>query len=216
MGRSKLFAQRLAPYSGILLFLALLFFFHYLWKICIDGDGSEVAPWILHLRQWLGIAVSGPVNETRMYFLGNDVTPAWFDTANHWLTAAVAWFIRLFPSQRDLITNDIFLYFPENRIHISIVWGCTGIKQMTIFAGIILFFWGPLLKKLWFIPLGCLILTIYNIIRIGTTVILTRNAPERFDSLHDGILRYIYYTIVFLLWVAWAEYFCRKRHEHSN
>jgi exosortase/archaeosortase family protein len=201
----------IAPYRGVLLFLALLFFFHYSWKICIDGDGSEVASWILRLRRWLGISVEGTVDESRMYFLGRDVTPAWFDTANHWLAAAAAWFVRLFPSSRDLLTNDIYLYFPEERIYISIVWGCTGLKQMSIFAGIMLCYWGPFLKKLWYIPLGCVVLTVYNVIRIGMTVILTRNAPERFDSLHDGIFRYIYYTIVFLLWVVWAERFCTKQ-----
>jgi exosortase/archaeosortase family protein len=114
------------------------------------------------------------------------------------------------PGTQDLIREPVLLYFPNGGIRIAIVWGCTGLKQMFIFAGIILFYWGPFLKKLWYIPLGCTILTIYNIIRIGLVTLFTRGYPERFDSLHAGRFRYIYYTIVFLLWVYWEEVIVKK------
>ncbi|MDR1372642.1 MAG: exosortase/archaeosortase family protein [Dysgonamonadaceae bacterium] len=141
-----------------------------------------------------------------MYFLGKDVTPAWFHTAQEGLTTITAWFVRLLPSCRDLIQDSIVLYFPDPRITIKIVWGCLGVKQMSIFACVMLFYPGPFLKKLWYIPMGCVILTAYNVVRIGVSVIMTRNNPELFDSLHDGVLRYIYYTILFILWAVWAEY----------
>ncbi|MDR0768926.1 MAG: exosortase/archaeosortase family protein [Dysgonamonadaceae bacterium] len=163
--------------------MLLLFSFHFFWKITVDGD----------------------IDSDSMYFLGKDVTPAWFHTACLWLTSAIAFFIHLLPDTQDLVKESTLLYFPDGKIQILIIWGCTGIKQMFIFAGVILFYWGPFLKKLWYIPLGCIILTIYNIIRIGLIIIFTRGCPERFDSLHDGIFRYVYYTIVFLLWVYWEE-----------
>jgi exosortase/archaeosortase family protein len=179
----------LQPYKGILLFLFLLFFFHFSWKIAIDGDmGGDI-----------------------MYFFGKDVTPDWFYTVCRWLTSASAWFVRLFPNTQDLITGSNYFIFPANNgWRINIVWGCTGIKQLSIFTGIMLFYWGPFLKKLWYIPMGWGILTIYNIIRIAATVLLTNGHPERFASLHDGILRYIYYGIVFLLWVIWEEFIVKK------
>jgi len=184
----KHFIVSLKPYKGILYFLVLLFFFHFSWKIAIDGDRK------------------GDI----MYLFGKDVTPAWFHTATSWLTSASAWFVHLFPGTQDLVTGPDVLYFPDGKINIGIVWGCTGIKQMFIFACIILFYWGPFLKKLWYIPLGCFILTVYNILRIGLIVIFTRGYPERFESLHDGIFRYIYYTIVFMLWVYWEEVIVKK------
>ncbi|GHT64076.1 hypothetical protein AGMMS50239_21140 [Bacteroidia bacterium] len=176
------------PYKGILYFLVLLFFFHFSWKIAIDGD----------------------MEGDYIYLFGKDITPAWFYTACLWLTSAVAWFVHLFPGTQDLIKEPVLLYFPNGGISIAIAWGCTGLKQMFIFAGIILFYWGPFLKKLWYIPLGCTILTIYNIMRIGLITLFTRGYPERFDSLHDGIFRYIYYTIVFLLWVYWEDVIVKK------
>ena len=184
----KQFIVSLKPYKGVLYFLVLLFFFHFSWKIAIDGD----------------------MGGDNMYLFGKDITPAWFHTAVLWLTSAAGWFVRLLPGTQDLIKEPTMLYFPDGGIKIIIVWGCTGIKQMFIFAGIILLYWGPFLKKLWYIPLGWIILTIYNVIRVGLTVVLTRGYPERFDSLHDGIFRYIYYTIVFLLWVYWEEVIVKK------
>lgn len=189
----KKIKQVLEPYSGILLFLILLFFFHFSWKLIIDGD----------------------MEDTKMYIFGHEYTPAWFDTASLWLAKAVYWLVRFFPGNEDFILDNYTLYYIGS-IRISIIWGCTGLKQMFIFAGIILFYRGPFLKKLWFIPLGCLILTIYNVIRIALISVLTREHPERFEDLHDGIFRYIYYTIVFLLWVVWEEYFVKKDKEKKN
>ena len=184
----------LKPYKGIFFFLFLLFFFHFSWKIAIDGDMSS----------------------ENIYLFGKDITPSWFDASCRGLTQAVAWFIRLFPNTQDLLVESTRLKFPtEGNNWIRIIWGCLGFKQMLIYAGIILFYWGPLLKKLWYIPLGWIILSIYNVIRIASTVWLTDGNPERFESLHDGILRYIYYTIVFLLWVVWEEFIVNKNYTYA-
>jgi exosortase/archaeosortase family protein len=190
----------LGPYKGILYFLFLLFFFHFSWKIAIDGD----------------------MDGDYIYLFGKDITPEWFFTSCRWLTLAVAWFIRLFPDTDSLLVKDVFLHFPGTSGTIKIIWGCTGIKQMSIFTGIMIFYFGPWKKKLWYIPMGYLILSVYNIIRIAATCLLTKGIEDResfmseFDSLHDGILRYIYYTIIFLLWVCWEEFINKKQEKKEN
>jgi exosortase/archaeosortase family protein len=202
----------LKPYKGILLFVFLLFLFHFSWIIIFDGDGGDRSEIILNIKESLNIAVEGDIHGDRMYFFGKDITPEWFDSVDLWLTSVSAWFIRLIPDYRDVIKNGIYLYFPDGKNAIEIIWGCTGIKQMFIFSMIMLFYWGPFLKKLWYIPSGCFILTIYNVIRISMITILTRYHPEQFESLHNGIFRYIYYIIVFILWVIWAEFIDKNRH----
>jgi exosortase/archaeosortase family protein len=185
----KLLLDSLQNNKEILLFLFLLFLFHFSWKIAIDGDRE------------------GDI----MYFFGRDITPGWFNTLNGWLVSAVAWFIRLFPDTQNLIVEGRLIYFPEEHSGISkIVWGCTGIKQLFIFTGIMLFYRGPFAKKSWYIPMGWILLTAYNIARIGLIVLLTREHAERFETLHDGLFRYLYYTIVFLLWVVWEETIVNK------
>jgi len=191
--------RTIAPYKGVIYFLGLLFFFHVGWKLTIEGDRDS----------------------EYMYFLGKDVTPAWFATACFYLTQATAWFIRLLPNTQNLVVDDSTLFFPNGGIHIFIIWGCIGIKQLFIFSGIMIFYRSPLKgkfqwNKLWYIPLGCTVLTIYNIIRIGLIVVLTNGHSERFDSLHDGIFRYIYYLIIFAFWVVWEEVYVKRALEEQQ
>ena len=190
----------LQPYKGILYFLFLLFLFHFSWKIAIGGD----------------------MESTQMYLFGKDITPDWFFTACDWLTMAAAWFIQLFPNTDSLVVSYDFAYsrniirFPDTVSGLSIIWGCTGIKQMFIFSGIMACYFGSWKKKLWYIPMGCVILTIYNVIRVGSISLLTRGIQDwevfksEFDSLHDGVFRYIYYGLIFMIWVCWEEFIVRK------
>ena len=192
--------QSFLYFKGILMFLFLLFLFHFSWKIVISGDMP-------------GDNLPG---ENILYLFGKGITFSWLDTSCRILTKMVAWFIHLFPNTQDLLVSVTRLKFPtEGNVWINIVWGCLGFKQMFIYSGIILCYWGPLLKKLWYIPVGCVILTAYNIVRIASTVWLTNGNPERFEMLHDGILRYIYYTIVFILWVVWAEFIDKNNYSYA-
>ncbi|MCC8145611.1 MAG: exosortase/archaeosortase family protein [Bacteroidales bacterium] len=202
--------DELTPYKSIIYFLFLLFFFHFSWKILIGGD----------------------IEDDYMLFMGKDITPDWFYTARVWLTQAAAWFVHLFPNTDHLIIEDTYLHFP-GEIRISIVWGCTGLKQLLIFTGIMVFYrcftlikkpgsekytfkFLPFWNKLWYIPIGWIILTVYNVMRIGGIVILTNGHHERFESLHDGLFRYIYYTLIFLLWVIWEEVYVKKELKYEK
>lgn len=196
----------LTPFKGIIYFLFLLFFLNFCWKFAIDGD----------------------VEDNYMLFFGKDITQDWFYTIQLWTTDAVVWFIRLFPNTDTLfVKKTLFGFTDGDNITLSIIWGCTGMKQMFIFTCIMLlykcftlkekpngsgytFILLPYWNKLWYIPLGWIILTAYNIVRIGSIGMLTRYHAERFESLHDGIFRWIYYGIIFILWVVWEEAYVRK------
>jgi exosortase/archaeosortase family protein len=196
----------MAPYRGIVLFVGLLFLFHYFWKLTVSNDGSETPECIVWLRDLLGMRVAECVGD-RMCFLGVDVTPEWFGALERWMAECAAWFVRLFPGYGDVALDGTRLYFPENGYSVSIVWGCLGFKQLFIFTGIMCFYTGPFVRKLWYVPAGCVALTVYNVVRIGAIVILTRGSNVDFDLLHDGVFRYVYYVLLFVIWVVWAEFF---------
>ncbi len=186
----KKYNNQLEPYKGIIYFLILLFFFHFSWKIAIDGD----------------------MDSEYIYLFDKNITPDWFKGLTQFTTEAVYWFVRLFPNTDDfnINSNHTQLFFTDGGIIINIIWGCTGLKQLYIFVCLMIFYRGPFKHKLWYIPMGGLILGIYNIIRISGICWLTFGHRERFDSLHDGIFRYIYYGLIFLLWVIWEETFVKK------
>jgi len=178
----------LFPYWGVIYFVVLLLFTHFFWKIVVDGD----------------------LQSQQIAIFGQDMTPMFHSLSA--FTARMAYYIvRLFPNTNDFFHDDTMLYFQNGNIKIIIIWGCTAIKQLYIFIVIIGCYKGSWLKKLWYIPMGCAILWIYNIIRIAVICYLTYGHPEKFDFYHEGLFRYIFYGLIFLLWVIWEEVFVKRK-----
>ncbi len=191
--KSNKVIETLKPYKGIIYFIVLLLGTHFLWKLVVDGNlhGQEIA------------------------VFGIDMTPQFHDISLL-TTKAVYWFVHLFPGSDTFIMDGTLLRFTDGSNIISIIWGCTGVKQLYIFLVIMLFYSGPWKKKLWYIPMGCIILSAYNIFRIACICWLTKEHPERFEFLHEGLFRYIYYGLIFLLWVIWEEAFVRRTEKKTS
>ncbi len=57
----------------------------------------------------------------------------------------------------------------------------------------------------WFIPAGVLVCFLINIVRIIILVVVIENHQAIFKVLHESVLKYIFYGIIFLMWVLWEE-----------
>jgi exosortase/archaeosortase family protein len=106
-------------------------------------------------------------------------------------------------SGAQLIDHNVIRH--ENGVAVRIVWSCTGLKQAYIFFCIIAFYSGNLKQKIWFIPLGLLLIYIVNILRITAITALIEPFPEYFDLLHEHLFKYLFYIIMFGMWVFWEE-----------
>lgn len=84
---------------------------------------------------------------------------------------------------------------------------CDGLTLFAIFSIIIAAFPGPWKKKLWFIPLGILLIHILNIIRITALVIIVKYYPDSLDFNHTYVFQTIVYLFIFGLWYWWAKKF---------
>lgn len=84
---------------------------------------------------------------------------------------------------------------------------CSAVKWFAHFLVLMLMFPGPWKHKLWFIPSGIIITHVVNIIRIAGLAIVQVNNPTAFDFYHDYIFRPFFYLVLFLMWVAWVEWF---------
>ena len=177
----------LKPYKGIIYFATLTLATHFLWKV----------------------AVTGNLRSAEIAILGIDMT-AQFETLSQWTANICYSIIKLFPKTETFMAEGTIMYFTDGQMKIRIIWGCTGVKQLYIFTTIILLYSGSFKNKLWYIPLGCIVLWCYNIIRIVAIYFLTKDHAEWFDSLHEGIFRYIFYGLIFLLWLVWEEVFTKK------
>ena len=108
-------------------------------------------------------------------------------------------------------TANNTLYF-DNNGYVAVLGSCSGLKQFYQWTILMLLFPGPWKKKLWYIPLGILVIHIVNIIRIVILSVVVVHWPQNWDFIHEWILRPFFYVVIFSLWVLWVEKIRPKKH----
>jgi len=104
--------------------------------------------------------------------------------------------------------NGFEVFYPTQNKIIRIEDHCLALPATVIFVGTILLFKGDWRNKLWFIPLGILLIVIINLVRLvfvcETFVYFTK---EFFEINHSVIYVIITYALIFLLIVWWMKKF---------
>ncbi|MFK7758105.1 MAG: exosortase X [Flavobacteriales bacterium] len=85
--------------------------------------------------------------------------------------------------------------------------GCDGLVIIALFIIFISLFAGPVRHKLWFIPLGILLIHSLNVLRVAILAIIVLYRPEWLAFNHDYTFVLITYGFVFLLWMIWVNKF---------
>ncbi len=93
----------------------------------------------------------------------------------------------------------------------NVVQSCSGVKQFIQFALLMIIFPGPWKHKLWYIPMGLILVYLTNVLRIVGLAELVRYFPNSFHWMHDYAFRPLFYVVIFSLWVIWVEYFKNKK-----
>lgn len=202
------------PFRSIIWFLVLFISIDFTWKLFVD-EGNNIG---------------GP------FILGKDFSQ-FVMPVNLWTAKVTHWLLKSILGHDNIVLNNDLIYFVDNFwIRFKVVWECTGIKQMVVFAILIGLYFGPIKKKLWFIPLSVFILFILNIIRIASIILITKDGfPEWFisfnewnnnrewentsasfqlfyndwfDLFHRDVFSWLYSNgAIFLLWLWWEEKF---------
>ena len=89
---------------------------------------------------------------------------------------------------------------------IEIVDGCNGIAAIGLFLGFIIAYPGKWLPRIYFSIFGILVIYIVNVVRIVTLTYIQAYWPQVFDFAHDYSTTAIFYIIIFILWMIWANY----------
>jgi exosortase/archaeosortase family protein len=103
------------------------------------------------------------------------------------------------------VTTEPHVIITASKFRITVAESTAGLKQICQFAILILLFPGSWKKKLWFIPLGIIIVHLTNVFRILCFVVIALHWPKQIHYAHDNYLRFIYYVVIFILWVIWVE-----------
>jgi exosortase/archaeosortase family protein len=93
----------------------------------------------------------------------------------------------------------------ENTSWITINGSCAGDKQILQFMLLLLIYPGMRKHKLWYIPLGMLIIHGTNILRIVLLSLVSVYKPEWWHLAHNTVLRGMFYVVILILWIIWVE-----------
>jgi exosortase/archaeosortase family protein len=170
--------------KGVIYFVVILLAAHYLWKFSfIEGKDLRGLPQIFLWRSFdLSFIFNTAVDAlaSQVYYITHDVF------------------------NMDIVAFKNSIYVKEISSLIKIVWSCSGLKQMFVFFCIIAFYPGAEKHKLWFIPVGLLLIWFLNVLRISAIVGVFAHFPEQFDFVHE-MSKYIFYFVIFMFWVFWEE-----------
>lgn len=89
---------------------------------------------------------------------------------------------------------------------VEIVDGCNGIAAIGLFLGFVIAYPGTWIPRLIFSVFGIVIIYITNVLRTVTLCYIQAYWPSAFDITHDYSTTAIFYIIIFLLWMVWANY----------
>jgi exosortase family protein XrtF len=91
---------------------------------------------------------------------------------------------------------------------------CNAVTLFAFFALFIIAFPGPGKHKLWFIPIGMMIIHIANLLRVMALTIISFYKPEYLAFNHTYTFTVLVYAIIFGLWMWWVNFSLKKmRHE---
>ncbi len=111
-----------------------------------------------------------------------------------------------FEAAMELDSDHVIVSFPKSNFRgIWVGNNCNGFKLFSIFSIFILAFPTKTKSKVWFIPLGILVVHLANIIRIMALVIINDTNPSYLDFNHDYTFTLFVYSIIFGLWFWWLK-----------
>lgn len=88
--------------------------------------------------------------------------------------------------------------------------GCSGLELFLLFSGFIILIRGNWKDKLWYIPLGIVIIFLLNIIRIILLIFINHYYPQYLHFNHKYTLVILVYLAIFGLWIFWVRKFSQN------
>lgn len=81
---------------------------------------------------------------------------------------------------------------------------CTSLRGWFYWIFIMMAVSGPWKHKIWYLPMGIVVIQTINALKICSLGIVLYYSPQKYGTYHE-ILGYLFYVILFFLWVIWIE-----------
>ncbi|HAJ98644.1 MAG TPA: hypothetical protein DCM62_01325 [Bacteroidales bacterium] len=168
--------EAVQPAKDVIYFLVLLFSFHFLYLGWSKGLGFFP---IADAIDWLFVTVAQVLLEQSL---------------------AVLAFLGVETYQRGAM-----LFIHQMQSWVTVAPECITFKQWLHWIVIMVFFPGPLKHKLWYVPVGIIIIHITNLVRIVGLLLIQIPFPGMFHFFHDYIFKTLFYAVIFAMWLIWNE-----------
>ncbi|TNE73507.1 exosortase/archaeosortase family protein [bacterium] len=89
---------------------------------------------------------------------------------------------------------------------IEIVNGCNGLSAIGLFIGFVVAYPGDNVKRILFLITGIGVIYLVNVIRVVILAVTQVYWADFFDFTHDYSTTAIFYIVIFIMWVIWANY----------
>ncbi|WP_234572529.1 exosortase X [Rhodohalobacter sp. 614A] len=89
---------------------------------------------------------------------------------------------------------------------VEIVDGCNGIAAIGLFLGFIFAYPGAWMPRVYFSIFGIAIIYLVNVARIVSLCFIQEYWPQGFEFTHDYSTTAIFYIVIFILWMVWANF----------
>ena len=178
--------RQIKEHKDIIVFMLVIVSFHAFWKIGREADDTQ------QLIHFYGVNFS-----------------SFFTFISEIWANLVYRFVFLFKGELlELQVSN--LHYADTDTGMSIIWGCSGVKEALMTALVIISAKGSYLKKIVYIPLGMFAVLLLNYIRLVSILFLVHHHPEMFDFVHGILFRVIMYGGIFLVWLGWTEKVSKK------
>lgn len=154
-----------------------------------------------------------------------------------WIDLLMVWSVDMVYGQACWVLDHVFridittiseqrIIVAENRngdfARVLIAPECASLKQWMHWIFLMVLFPGPWKHKLWYIPLGLVIIEWTNVVRICGILIMQITWPDihihffgqeinTFHLAHDYVFKLFFYLVIFLLWMIWVEKIYNKQ-----
>ncbi len=106
----------------------------------------------------------------------------------------------------EIDSDHVIVSFPlSNYRGVWVGDNCNGFKLFSIFSIFLIAYPANWKSKLWFIPLGILIVHLANVTRVMALVVINDTNPAYLDFNHDYTFKIFVYSIIFVLWYWWLK-----------
>lgn len=99
------------------------------------------------------------------------------------------------------------------------VWvgsNCNAITLFTLFSVFIIAYPGHQKSKLWFIPLGIILIHLLNLLRVVALALIAYYYPSYLNFNHTYTFTFLVYSFIFLLWMLWINKYSSKTKSSSE